>query len=91
MHSGLNTRRPVLTSQASGGIFSKSHVRWLDKSRRQPRLSPSSSGLEPQWTEFPKAASWCVTAYGKNCSFGVDQEENFAETSQAASNCVVAS
>ncbi|GFU96275.1 hypothetical protein TNCV_88521 [Trichonephila clavipes] len=46
--------------QASGGILSKSHVRWLGESGQQPLLTPGASGLEKQRPEFPMTfqGSW---------------------------------
>ncbi|GFV50231.1 hypothetical protein TNCV_621441 [Trichonephila clavipes] len=48
------------SDQASGGILTKSHVRWLGESEQQPRLSQGASGLDPQKPEFPMAfqCSW---------------------------------
>ncbi|GFU67995.1 uncharacterized protein TNCV_2823381 [Trichonephila clavipes] len=38
--------------QVSGGILSKSHVRWSGESRQKHRLNPGASGLDPQWPGF---------------------------------------
>ncbi|GFV63959.1 hypothetical protein TNCV_385341 [Trichonephila clavipes] len=52
-HSRRAVRPRQKPGQASGGILSKSHDRWLDESRQQPWLSPGASGLTSQWPEFP--------------------------------------
>ncbi|GFY17507.1 hypothetical protein TNCV_3518621 [Trichonephila clavipes] len=52
MQSGRSRQQP---GQAIGGILPNSHIWWLGESGQQPRLSPGSPGLDPQWPEFPMA------------------------------------
>ncbi|GFV46976.1 hypothetical protein TNCV_3033731 [Trichonephila clavipes] len=53
--------------QTNRGILPKSHVRWLGERGQQPRLSPSASGLDPQWSVSHVLLSilmfWVTIAY----------------------------
>ncbi|GFV18822.1 hypothetical protein TNCV_4757091 [Trichonephila clavipes] len=57
----------LVSSQASGGILPKSHVRWLVESGQQPRLSPCASGVDPQWLEFPMTFQGSWTFESRQC------------------------
>ncbi|GFV54650.1 hypothetical protein TNCV_3843701 [Trichonephila clavipes] len=73
-------------SQTSGGILSKSHVRYLGKRGQQPWLSPGASGLGPQWPEFSMAfqnssflgrGSIFVNVCGDGCLCSSEGQGNF--------------
>ncbi|GFY32539.1 uncharacterized protein TNCV_3560471 [Trichonephila clavipes] len=56
LHSGLAAdRASFICSEANRGILPKSYVRLLSESGWQPRLFPSTSGLDPQGPKFPMA------------------------------------
>ncbi|GFY35314.1 hypothetical protein TNCV_796681 [Trichonephila clavipes] len=58
-------------------------VRWLGESGLQPRLSPSASGVDPQWPEFPMAFglldhdSIFVNECGNNALCYSESQRNF--------------